>query len=286
MERTRGKLRIIGLVFVLETVTAPAFSQTFTYEFISDPVSESWDLNQQYCEPELWNEEGWYYQQLDHQVCPGGSQGGHDSYRRSLELLNGVENFFMEFRVQSDGERSEIPFGAPALLVLGSDASGFYHMTVAADLVKFLRDVDLPIWYVDIEPEVPHTYRIELYPDWYAFYIDAYLIDEGIPEGPFPAYNPRISWRGKSAYLACENAWDYIRYGVIPIDASGDFDSDAAVAQDDFYFFQECLTNQRPGINGGPDETAGPGCRFADFDTDGDTDLFDLAEFQNLFVIP
>jgi hypothetical protein len=161
-----------------------------------------------------------------------------------------------------------------------------YHVTVARDLVQFLRDVDLPIWFIAIEPNVPHTYRIELYPDRYAFYIDAYLIDEGIAEGPFPAHNSVIAWSGKSWKLPCENAWAYIRYGHTPLDGSGDYDSDGALTQDDFYLFHECLTNDRPGIHGGPEQDAGPGCRFADFDADADTDLADLAEFQNLFPAP
>ena len=61
---------------------------------------------------------------------------------------------------------------------------------------------------------------------------------------------------------------------------SGDFNSDAEIGLDDFYLFHECLTNDRLGINGGPDEDAGPGCRFADFDDDTDVDLLDFAEFQ------
>jgi hypothetical protein len=51
----------------------------------------------------------------------------------------------------------------------------------------------------------------------------------------------------------------------------------------DYYFAHECLTNRRPGINGGPHLDAGPGCRFTDFDFDGDVDLRDLAAFQNHF---
>ena len=194
--------------------------------------------------------------------------------------------FFVEFRVETNGDRSEIPGGAPALLAMGNFFGVSYHLTVSRDLVQFLRDVDLPISFVEIEPGVPHTYRIELYSGLYVFYIDGYVIEEGLPEGPFPAYDSRISWRGRSWYLPCENAWDYIRYGVTPEDGSGDYDSDVAVTLDDFYFFQECLTNERVGINGGPDEDSGPGCRFADFDSDDDTDLSDLAEFQNLFTSP
>ena len=128
--------------------------------------------------------------------------------------------------MQTDGARSEIPWGAPALVAMGNFFGVVYHTTVARDLVQFLRDVDLPILLIEIEPGIAHTYRIELYPDWYAFYIDAYLIDEGVPEGPFPAYDSQIAWLGSSWEIPCENAWDYIRYGVIPVDASADYDSD------------------------------------------------------------
>jgi hypothetical protein len=278
------RIRLRATCLLLGATAAPVLAAVFSSEFSSDPVSEGWDLVLQYCEPETWNDQGWYHQELDLDACPPGPGGGRDTYRRSLEPFNGAAQFFLEFRVQTDGHRSEIPGGAPTVVALGNSFGVIYHVTVARDLVKFARDVDLPIWFIEIDPGVPHTYRIELYPDRYAFYIDAYLIDEGLPEGTFPAHDSRITWQGRSWYLPCENAWDYIRYGVIPEDGSGDYDTDGAVAQDDFYFFHECLTNVRPGINGGPENDAGPGCRFADFD--GDADLRDFAEFQNLFNRP
>jgi hypothetical protein len=75
------------------------------------------------------------------------------------------------------------------------------------------------------------------------------------------------------------------RVGITSV-TGGDFDSDDLVTHDDFYFFHECLTNERIGINGGPGNDAGPGCRFADFNADSDTDLSDFADFQNLFTAP
>lgn len=281
--RSKG-VHLTAACLLVGALAVSAHAQVFSSEFFSDPVSDGWTLVQQYCEPELWSDQGWYHQRLDMEACPGSTQGGQDSYRRSLQPLSGVVPFFLEFRLQTDGNSSEIPAGAPTVLAMGNNAGVIYHVTVARDLVKLARDVDLPIWFIEIEPGVPHTYRIELYPDRYAFYIDAYLIDAGLPEGPFPAYDSLITWRGKSWQVPCHNAWDYIRYGVIPADGSGDYDSDGVVTLDDFYFFHECLTNTRPGINGGPDEDAGPGCRFADFDGDTDVDLLDFAEFQDLFT--
>ena len=282
MRKARMHLGVSWLL--LGAAPTPALAQVFSSEFFSDPVSEGWDLVFEYCEPNTWNDQGWYHQVLDLAACPPGPQGGHDSYRRSLEPFNGVGRFFLEFRVWTDGNKSEIPWGAPTVVAMGNFFGVVYHVTVARDLVQFLRDVDLPIWFIEIEPGVPHTYRIELHPDRYAFYIDAYLIDEGLAEGPFPAYDSLIDWQGNSWYLPCHNAWDYIRYGVLPVEASGDFDSNGDVDRRDFYFFHECLTNVRLGINGGPGENAGPGCGFADFDSDSDVDLHDLAAFQTAFT--
>jgi len=204
-------------------------------------------------------------------------------YRRSLEPFNGVVEFFVEFRVRTDGDRSEIPSGGAVLLALGNSSGMLYHITVSGDLVKFLRDVGLPIWFIEIERDVFHTYRIALSAQWYAFYIDGELIDAGVPEGPFPADTSRVVWQGQSQNFPCLNAWDYIRYGRTPVDGSGDYDSDGAVTILDHYFVHDCLTKDGPGIFGGPGEDAGPGCRFADFNADADVDLSDFAEFQNLF---
>jgi len=268
------------MCLLLTLAAAPAHAQVFSSEFCSDPASEGWGPLLQYCKPDTWNEDGWYHQKLDLEACPPGPGGGRDVYRRSLEPFNGTTPFFEEFRVVTDGDRSEILGGATALVAVGCSCPVIYHITVTRDLVRFLRDLDVGSSFIEIEPGVPHTYRIELYPDRYAFFIDGYLIDEGVLVGPFPAYDSRITWQGSSWFLPNETWWDYFRYGRIPDDGSGDFDSDAFVTLADFYFFHECLTNVRPGINGGPDNDAGPGCRFADFDADADTDL---ADFQNAF---
>lgn len=276
MRKTLIYLR--AALLLLGAAAAPGLAQVFSSEFFSDPVSEGWDLVHQIC-AETWIDDGWYYQQLDGDACPppGGAQ---DAYVRSITEFNGEPRFFLQFRVQTDGDRSEIPSGAPVAVAMFNFFGISYNITVARDQVKFLRDVDLPIWFIEIEPGVPHTYRIELYPDRYAFYIDTYVIDEGVPEGPYPAHDARITWLGKLRCLPCENAWDYIRYGVIPVDGSGDYDSDAEVTLDDFYFFHECLANGGPGVD------AGPGCRFANFDFDDDVDLLDFAALQEILTGP
>lgn len=279
---TRNRMHV-GAACLASALAGPANAQVSSSEFYSDPVAEGWNLFDDYC-AETWVDAGWYFQRFDLLSCLQVSGGEQDAFVRSISKFDGEPRFFLQFRVETNGDRSEIPGGAPVGVAMSNNAGVGYHVTVASDLVKFLRDVDLPILFIDVEPGIPRTYRIELYPDRYAFYIDGELIDEGPPEGPYPAYDARISWLGRAWNIPCENAWDYIRYGVVPVDGSGDYDSDGVASLSDFYFVQECLSNQRLGINGGPGNDAGPGCRFADFDSDGDTDLLDFAEFQIRFA--
>ncbi len=250
----------------------------FSSEFLSDPVSEEWELFQQYCDPETWPENGWYHQRLDFPSCEP-PDGGTDSYNRWITEYNGVGGFFLEFRVFTTGNRSEIGGGAPTSLALFNFFGISYNVTLATDQVKLLRDVDLPILFIDLHPGIPHTIRHELRnvkPETYRWYVDGGIVDEGLAEGPYPSQDARLAWHGAAWYLPCENAWDFIRYGVTPQDGSGDYDSDDDVDGYDFYFFQDYFS--------GPDASAGPGGRFADFDLDTDIDLTDFAAFQNAFT--
>jgi hypothetical protein len=150
-----------------------------------------------------------------------------------------------------------------------------------------LRDIYIPRVIVPISVGEPHTYRVEVYSDEYVWYIDGVVVDSGVPEAPYPDPNASVTF---GAELLSDGypppptttAWDYVRFGEIPEDASGDYNSDGVP---DYRFVHECLTNERLGINGGPDQNAGPGCRFTDFDFDGDVDLRDFAEFQVIYTV-
>ncbi len=181
--------------------------------------------------------------------------------------------------MKTDGNRSEIDGVAPAALTMGGRSGVLYHVTISRDLVRFIRDPEFPILWNSIQPDTFHRYRIELFGEHrYVWYIDGETIDEGVPEGQFPSDDSNINFRAKSWYLESTSSWDYIRYGRIPQDASGDYDSDDDRDLFDYYFVHECLSQS------GPETDAGPGCRFADFDGDTDTDLRDFAEFQNRFT--
>ena len=81
----------------------------------------------------------------------------------SLEDFDGTPTFFVEWRIQTDGHRSEIVGVAPAALVAGSLGITNYHFTISRDQVRLIRDNLLPIVFVDVIPDVPHMYRLELY---------------------------------------------------------------------------------------------------------------------------
>jgi len=67
----------------------PAFAEVFSSEFLFDPVSEGWDVGVVYCNPDTWNDTGWYHQQLDLEACPPGPGGG-------LMCIAARLNFLME----------------------------------------------------------------------------------------------------------------------------------------------------------------------------------------------
>lgn len=259
--------------------------QVISYECNSFPTEDGWEIGQEWCAPAQWVEDGWFLQHValcDGVDPPGGQQS---SFVRSLEDFLGVDRFFVEWRVVTDGDASELPLGGPANLVAFSTGPVNYRFSIASSEVELNRDNRLPFGLAYVTPGVPHTHRLGLYGDeLYVWYVDGLVVDSGLPEGIFPSFVPTIGFRTKSAFLEHTAAWDYIRYGVIPIDGSGDFDSDEDVDGRDFYFFHECLSNRRLGINGGPGNDAGPGCRFADFDSDTDVDLRDMAEFQITFT--
>lgn len=75
------------------------------------------------------------------------------------------------------------------------------------------------------------------------------------------------------------NFWDYVRYGVIPPEHSGDFNNNGAIDDTDLYYFVDCLL--------GPDyDDAGPGCTWADMNADGKADAADIQAFSTAMLNP
>lgn len=266
----------ITLFIAVETV----IGDVVTYEGTSFPeeADKSWEYTPS-CDPERWIEDGWLFQNVG-VGCGGPPEGDKDRYIRSLADFVGEEQFFIEWRMQTDGESSEITGVAPASMVAGGFFTVAYHFTISRDLVRFQRDAFVVTVFVDIDPEVPHTYRLEQYgAAEYIVYVDGEVIDAGIPGHAYPNdQNDVMAWRAKSWFLENNIKWDYVRLGTIPQDGSGDFNSDGEVNDDDFYFFQECITD--------PDAGSWRGCSWADFDFDGDVDCDDWQQFQLAWTDP
>ena len=255
-----------------------AFGDVFAYEGTVLPGDAGWDVFQEFCDPVMWIEDGAFHVSVD--FCPPYPPPGGQTvtYTHNLEAYVDQGPFFVEWRVESDVNRSAIPFGGCATMAVGSFGPTNYTFQIARDQVQLNRDNELPIVCVGIEARVPHTYRLEQYGEThYVWYIDGLVADSGVPESAFPSWSPMIVWETAVAYLPNSATWDYIRYGTIPADGSGDYDSDEFVNQFDYHYAQECLAT------GGPNVDSGPGCTFVDSDGDGDTDLADFAQFQIAF---
>src|SRR5262245_9792611 len=77
-----------------------------------------------FCEPDRWIEDGLLNQHVE--VGCGGPPGGdQDRYFRSLADFAGEQEFFIEFRMYTDGDSSEFPGVSPASLVAG----GFFDVS-------------------------------------------------------------------------------------------------------------------------------------------------------------
>jgi len=232
-----------------------------------------------------WLEGSWFVQEIRAWYDPPVMTGGdHDSYLAHLSAYAGAP-FFAEWRMMSDAPASEVDHhnGAALLTMVGGPTT--YHFNMANGLARLIRGYQFPGLYFFIEPDVPHIYRLEVFGgDWFELWIDGILAAADVPEGIFPTPDALMSFGGLYYLSGHTTRWDYVRYGRIPLDGSGDYDSNGKLDGQDFYFFHECLTDARVGINGGPANDAGPGCRFADFDADGDVDLRDMAAFQLAFT--
>ncbi len=230
------------------------------------------------CTPDRWLDQGSLFQHVEIGCWP--NDGEMDRYIRSLADFVDVSTFFIEFRVKTDGDQSEIPGIAPCSLVADGLFVVSYDFVISRDLVRFQRDDFVVTVFVEIDPDVPHTYRLELYgPDAYSVYIDGDIIDSGVPGGAYPSdENDLMAWSAHAWDLPNTTQWNYVRLGTIPQDASGDYDSDQDVDSDDFYFFEQYFS--------GPDADAGPGARFADFDFDTDVDCADWKQFLIAWTDP
>lgn len=264
-------------VAILLVTSFGAYADVFSYEATSFPDEAGWELLQNYCDPDMWIEDGWFHQQVE--LCPGDPPPGGQqaSYRRWLDEYIGVEAFFLEWVVETDADASELPWGGGANISAGSQGGVNYAFYIAGDLVELYRDFSIPSVFVELEPGVPHTHRLELVGDHsYVWFIDGQIVDSGVPEGAYPIFNPRVNMRAKASWLPNTTRWNYVRWGTIA-ENEGDYNSDGEVDFYDLYFFQECLLG--PG-------GSWAGCAWADMDGNGAVNCNDWALFVKAWSDP
>ena len=207
---------------LLFTLTVSASADVVLYEGTSFPDDVGWERADRLYLADRWLDDGWLVQQADIVHAGPPQETEDDFYRHSLAAFAGIEAFFVEWRMETDGPREGFPAVAPAALAAAGNMGIWYHFTIAEDQVCFARDPSVPILFVDIEPGVPHTYRLEVFGDqFYTWRIDGELVDYGIPEGPYPTSDSVILFGARAAIETITARWDYIRFGEVPEPASG-----------------------------------------------------------------
>ena len=262
-------------------LSTPALGEVVTYAPVVFPDEDGWErrLADTYG-ADRWIENGWLFHFVDQPDGWPGVFGNAEFYRRSIADFAGCEAFFVEWRAETDAPSSILESSGTPVVVSAAGASyAVYHTTMTDARVQLFRDTFIPLVFLDIQPDVPHTYRVELRGiSSYAWYIDGEIVDSGIPIGPYPTESSFLIWGVRRHTFDATTRWQYLRYGTIPLEGTGDYNSDGILCTFDLYFFHECLSSGAPG------DDAGPGCRFADMDSDTDVDLHDFALFQNAFT--
>lgn|GEM_PF-6250735 len=196
----------------LLVLLAKADAQIVQYECNSYPEEGGWYHIPRVCPAERWLANGWLFQHAE--PTPEPCQEA-DAYRRSLKDFTNVRRFFCEWVVETDGPRSEIVEVAPASFVAGGQRGIHYHFTIARDQVRFLHDAPFPTVFVDISPNKPHEFRLDVYGAyWFEWAIDGKTRAAGVPPKTYPTADSFIVWGNRSAQHPNTTRWDYIYYGV------------------------------------------------------------------------
>ena len=252
----------------------PARAQIIAYEGDAFPESEAaapWTHITQGTPAQRWTDGSLF--------CQFISPGQLDDYKRTIAEFTGSPSFFVTWREMTDVPRSQLGDSPNGLVAATSINSDVFHFSVTADEVEFVRDNPLGLVLdVDIQPGVLHTYYLALHNDLsYSWCVDGVVVNSGQYPAPYPVSDARVQWWARCFGYSQTAKWDYVRYGVIPADHSGDFNNNGVVDETDLYFFIDCLL--------GPDyDAAGPGCRWSDMNADGKADGGDVQLFVNAMM--
>jgi len=210
-----------GLVLGTILFFTPARSDVVSYEGETMP-EEAGFVRFFIYDPERWIEDGWFFQSIDQGGGTGGPyDGDYDRYDYDVSGFAGLP-FFVEWRLLTDAPDSEVDFhnGGAAVILNGPGVT--YHFNIASGLARLLREYPYPTVYFDIEPGVPHTYRLEVYGgNNFEFQIDGITVESGVPGDAFPAGDSELLFRSRYYLSPHTTQWDYVRFGTIPEPGTG-----------------------------------------------------------------
>jgi hypothetical protein len=212
-----------GSIVIVGCIVSPGLGQVVTYDGSHFPEEgeDGWTRLDSVYQADRWIDNGWLVQSAEIAVIGPPEEGERDFYRRELADQAGSGDWYLEWVMWTDGPQAFASV-SPAVIAAGGTSGVLYQLTVAEDRIRLLRDATLPLVFADIEPGLAHTYRLELHgSESYAFSIDGTVIDAGIPEGPYPTSDSRITFGASAAIEGSATRWDYIRFGVIPEPSSG-----------------------------------------------------------------
>lgn len=215
----RTKIGLTVTLFAVMPISADA--ALLSYEGDIFPEDMGFERFHIY-EPERWIDDGWFFQHIDADGASGGPyDGDYDRYEHDLSAFVG-DPFFVEWCLMSDAPDSEVHFhNGGARMIL--NAPGLtYHFNMSSGLALILRGYPYPTEYFDIEPGVPHSYRLEVYGgDYFEFRIDGAVMDFGEPEDVFPTPDAELFFGARYYQSEHTTQWDYVHFGAIPEPTTG-----------------------------------------------------------------
>ncbi len=200
------------LILPVLVLVGNAEAQIIRYDCKSFPEMAGWEHTPRVCPGARWLDSGWLFQHAEPMIRRCQEV---DRYERSIKDFSGTGRFFAQWVVETDGPRDEIVEVAPAFFVASGERGIHYHFTIARDQVRFMHRFEVPPLYVDIQPDTPHVYRLEVYGEyWFEWMIDGEVYSAGVPPKTYPTADSFIVWGNRSAWHPNTTRWDYIYYGV------------------------------------------------------------------------
>ena len=98
---------VLSTLLVVEWASMPALAQVSSYQCDLLPAEDGWTHLNELCDAEQWIEQGWLHQHVDFCTEIGG--GEKLDYTRSLAEYGGAPEFWVEWRMYTDGPSTEFP---------------------------------------------------------------------------------------------------------------------------------------------------------------------------------